>query len=66
MKPEILIFEGEAKAVLPAAESFTRRGFRVVVASSQPYCFGFYTRFCRERVLMPNQKREPAVKGTAS
>lgn len=56
---EILIFEGEAKAVLPAAESFARRGLRVVVASSRRYCLGFYTRFCRERILMPNQSTEP-------
>lgn len=58
-RPEVLIFEGEAKAVLPAAESFARQGFRVVVGSSQRYCFGFHSRFCRERIVMPDQRHAP-------
>jgi D-aspartate ligase len=60
-RPEVFIFEGEAKAVLPAAESFTRQGFRVVVGSSHPYCLGFYSRMCRERVIIPDQRRQPEM-----
>lgn len=58
-RPRVLIFEGEAKASVGAAESFARRGFHVVVASARKRCFGFYTRYTRERLIMPNQMREP-------
>ncbi|MFO0973684.1 MAG: ATP-grasp domain-containing protein [Phycisphaerae bacterium] len=58
-RPRVLIFEGEAKASVGAAESFARRGFHVVVASARRFCFGFYTRYTRERLLMPSQMREP-------
>lgn len=58
-RPEVFVFEGEAKAVLAAAESFTRMGFRVVVGSSSRYCLGFYSRFTRERIIYPSETRQP-------
>lgn len=62
-RPRVLIFEGEAKASIAAAASFARRGFHVVVASARRFCFGFYTRYTRERLRMPNQMREPRACG---
>jgi len=58
-RPEVFIFEGEAKAALAAAESFTRQGFRVVIGSNHRYCVGFYSRLCRERIIIPDQRTEP-------
>lgn len=58
-KPEVFIFEGEAKAILAAAESFTKMGFRVVAGSSRRYCLGFYSRFIRERIIYPDEVRQP-------
>lgn len=62
-KPSILIFEAEAKSILPAAEAFARRGFHVVAASSKKYCVGFFSRFVHEKIRMPDQVREPAACG---
>lgn len=58
-RADILIFEAEAKSALPVAESFARRGYRVVAASSRRYCAAFYSRAVRERILMPNEVHEP-------
>ena len=58
-RPEVLVFEAEAKSSLPVAESFHRRGFRVVAASSKPCCASFYSRSVRERIVMPSEVREP-------
>jgi len=58
-KPEVLIFEAEAKSALPVAESFAHHGFRVVAASSRRYCAAFYSRAVRERIIMPNEMIEP-------
>jgi predicted ATP-grasp superfamily ATP-dependent carboligase len=58
-RPEVLIFEAEAKSALPVAESFARQGFRVVAASSRRYCAAFYSRSVRERVVMPNEMTHP-------
>lgn len=57
-RPEVFIFEADAKAVLPAAESFNRHGFRVVVGSSQRYCMGFYSRHVRERIVYPHEQNQ--------
>lgn len=58
-RPEVFVFEAEAKAVLPVAESFHERGFRVVAGSSQRYCIGFYSRWVRERVIYPDEVARP-------
>lgn len=60
-RPEVFIFEAEAKAILAAAESFTRMGFRVVAGSSSPYNLGFYSRWVRERIVYPDEVRQPAA-----
>jgi len=58
-RPEVFIFESEAKAVLGAAESFARHGFRVVAGSSHRYCLGFYSRLVRERIIYPDEVARP-------
>ncbi len=58
-RPEILVFEAEAKSSLPVAESFHRRGFRVVAASSRRCCASYYSRSVRERIAMPSEVHEP-------
>lgn len=55
----MFVFEAEAKAVLAAAETFARMGFRVVAGSSRRHCLGFYSRFVRERVFYPDEVRRP-------
>ncbi len=58
-RPQVLIFEAEAKSALPVASSFAARGFRVVAASSRKYCSTFYYRKVHERLRMPSESLEP-------
>lgn len=58
-RPQVLIFEAEAKSALPVATSFAARGFRVVAASSRKYCSTFYYRKVHERIRMPSEMLEP-------
>lgn len=62
-KPAVFIFEAEAKAVLPAARSFAKRGFHVVAGSNKKYCVGFSSRWVHERVRIPHQGREAEACG---
>jgi len=57
-RPQVLIFEAEAKSALPVAASFAARGFRVVAASSRKYCSTFYYRKVHERIRMPSEALE--------
>lgn len=59
----ILIFEAEAKSILPAARAFAERGFHVVAASSKKHCVGFSTRYVHETVRMPDQIQQAAACG---
>jgi len=54
VKPEVFIFEAEAKSALPVAESFAQHGFRVVAGSDRRVCAAFYSRAVRERISLPN------------
>ncbi len=58
VRPQVLIFEAEAKSALPVAASFAARGFRVVAASSRKYCSTFYYRKVHERIRMPSEALE--------
>jgi len=58
-KPNVMVLEAQAKAILPIARSLHRNGRRVIVGAPQRLCLGFFSRYVSQRVVYPSPIEEP-------
>jgi carbamoylphosphate synthase large subunit len=56
---KILLLDGQTIQALPAAKSFKKAGFYVVLFCDSNNSYGYHTRYADEKVIVPSSKDDP-------